>query len=161
MAPESRYIMDYEIVILQEKTIVGVTAVTSNEDSNAINIIGSLWRKLYQEDRVAKIKNRLNEYSIGLYSDYNNAGYTVTVGCEVLKMSEQEVDALDGELSVKYIPSGKYAKFEVHGDVQEAVRTAWEAICKMELDRTFTGDFEEYVDNNMNDATIYIYVAIK
>ena len=32
----------------------------------------------------------------------------------------------------------------------------------MPLARTYTGDFEEYVDSNMTgDATIFIYIAIR
>jgi predicted transcriptional regulator YdeE len=35
--------MDYELVNLEEKTVVGVTARTKNSDTNMSAIIGGLW----------------------------------------------------------------------------------------------------------------------
>lgn len=62
----------------------------------------------------------------------------------------------DSELSVKVIPAGKYAKFSIHGDMVEAVANTWKEIWQTPLDRTFTGDFEEYI--TMTDIDIYIAV---
>ena len=43
--------------------------------------IGELWTELYQGGITVKIKNKINEYAVGLYSDYTKDGqYTVTVG---------------------------------------------------------------------------------
>ncbi len=61
--------MNYEIVNLDKKTIVGVSAVTSNEDPKMGEVIGGLWEKLYMGGVNAAIKNKINEYAIGLYSD--------------------------------------------------------------------------------------------
>ena len=99
--------MNYEVVHLEEKIIVGVSAATSNSDPEMGKIIGGLWEKLYQGGINAVIKNKVNEYAIGLYSDYTADGYCVTAGNEVSK-------AENPELTVKTIPAGKYAKFSVH-----------------------------------------------
>ena len=64
--------MNYEIVNLEEKIIVGVSAITSNEDPKMEKVIGGLWEKLYQDGINKIIKNKVNEYAIGLYSDYEN-----------------------------------------------------------------------------------------
>lgn len=45
--------------------------------------------------------------------------------------------------------------------METAVRNAWEKIWDMDLDRTFTGDFEEYLNDDYNHADINLYVAIK
>lgn len=146
--------MDYEIVNLEQRIIVGVSAITSNSDPKMSAVIGGLWEKLYQGGVNSVIKNKCNEYSIGLYSDYSDEKYCVTVGNEVSK-------AENDELTVKVISAGKYAKFSVHGHMQKVVAKAWEEIWKMNLDRSFTGDFEEYLNNDWENADINIYIALK
>ena len=146
--------MKYEIINLKEKTVVGVSAITGNDDPEMGSIIGGLWGKLYQDGVNGRIKNKVNEYAIGLYSDYAKDKYCVTVGNEVSK-------AEDEELTVKIIPAGKYAKFSVHGHMERAVAEAWEEIWKMDLDRSFTGDFEEYLNSDYENADIDIYIALK
>ena len=143
--------MNYEIVELKEKTIVGFAARTSNEDPQMGAIIGDLWKQLYTPENTEKIQNRVNAYAIGLYSDYDKEGYQMTAGFEVS-------DAESGNgFTVKTIPAGRYAKFSVHGDMIEAVANSWKEIWETPLDRTFTGDFEEY----LSQKDIDIYIAIK
>ena len=143
--------MNYEIVELKEKTIVGFAARTSNENPQMGAIIGDLWKQLYTPENTEKIQNRVNAYAIGLYSDYDKEGYQVTAGFEVS-------DAESGNgFTVKTIPAGRYAKFSVHGDMIEAVANSWKEIWETPLDRTFTGDFEEY----LSQEDIDIYIAIK
>ena len=146
--------MKYQIVELNEKTIVGVSAVTRNDDPKMGEIIGGLWNRMYEGGVSFGIKNKVNEHAIGLYSDYANDGYCVTVGCEV-STAENE------GLAVKIIPAGRYAKFSVHGHMVTAVADAWGEIWKMELDRSFTGDFEEYLNSDFENADIDIYIALK
>lgn len=146
--------MNYEIVDLEQKIVVGVSAVTSNMDPKMGEIIGGLWEKLYQGGVNEAIKNKVNEYAIGLYSDYFNDEYCVTAGNEVSKCENDE-------LTVKVIPSGRYAKFSVHGHMEKAVSEAWNEIWKMDLDRSFTGDFEEYLNSSWDNADIDIYIALK
>ncbi|QAT42254.1 GyrI-like domain-containing protein [Aminipila luticellarii] len=146
--------MNYQVVSLKEKKVIGVSAVTSNSDPRMTEIIGGLWSQLYQEGVYDSIKNKVNEYAIGLYSDYEGDTYCVTAGNEV---SEAENE----ELSVKVIPAGRYAKFSVHGNMEAVVAQAWEEIWKMDLDRSFTGDFEEYLNADFENADVDIYIALK
>lgn len=146
--------MNYEIVNLEKKTLVGLSAVTGNADSKMSEVISGLWQKLYQDGVSAAIKNKVNEYAIGLYSDYTKDQYCVTVGNEVSKPENEE-------LTVKVIPAGKYAKFSVHGNMVKAVAEAWGEIWQMDLNRSFTGDFEEYLNTDWENADIAIYVALK
>lgn len=152
--------MNYEIVNLQQKIVVGVSAITSNSDPKMGKIIDGLWQKLYKDGVHTTIKNKVNEHFIGLYSDYLDDKYCVTAGSEV---SKQDND----KLTLKIIPAGKYAKFSVHGSMQKVVGEAWTEIWKMNLDRSYTGDFEEYLNfqeyfnGNTQNADIDIFIALK
>ena len=84
--------------------------------------------------------------------------YTVLAGCEVSSKESAQKQGLD----VKVIPAGKYAKFVIKGDVRLAVGQAWGEIWNTPLERTFTGDFEEYQeDSDGRTATVFIYIAVK
>lgn len=145
--------MNYEIVTLKQKTVVGISAETSNTDPCMNEKIGKLWNDLYQGGINAQIRNKINEYAIGLYSDYTQNRYLATAGNEVSKSENPE-------LITKIIPAGTYAKFSIHGPMQSAVAEAWEKIGQMDLDRSFTGDFEEYLNSDFEHADIDIYIAL-
>lgn len=146
--------MDYEIVNLAKKIVVGVSATTGNADPKMGEVIGGLWEKLYQDEVTGTIKNKVNAYAIGLYSDYLGEDYLVTVGHEVSENGNKE-------LSSKVIPAGRYAKFSVHGNMVQAVAEAWGEIWEMNLERSYRGDFEEYLNADWENADIDLYVALK
>ena len=125
--------MEYEIVNLKQKTLVGLSARTSNDSLDMGNVIGGLWGNFYTGGIHEQIKNRVNEFAIGLYSDYteDKKGYCITVGNEVSNVDENNKDL------------------------------AWQQIWDMDLDRSFTGDFEEYKNSEVENAEIDIYVALK
>lgn len=147
--------MNYEIVNLEEKIVVGITARTGNNDPECQKVIGGLWQDFMGKGIWDSMKNKANEYCIGLYSDYDfsNMTYEVTIGAEVTKA--------DSELKVKKIPGGRFALFKIKGDVVKDVAEAWEKIWTMPLERSFTGDFEEYISNENGIAEINIYVALR
>lgn len=151
--------MDYEIIQLEEKILVGPTARTKNSDSDMGQKIGALWTALYQGGIYPQIKNKANDRAIGLYSDYEsdvNSEYSVTVGCEVTS-----ADEIPERTVKKIISSGKYAKFIVKGNMVTAVADFWQKLWNMELDRSYNGDFEEYINNCTDDnAEIHIYIAL-
>lgn len=147
--------MNYEIVNLEEKIVVGITARTGNNDPECQKVIGGLWQDFMSNGIWESMKNKANEYCIGLYSNYDftDMTYDVTIGAEVTQA--------DTELNVKKIPGGKFALFRVKGDVVKAVSEAWEKIWAIPLERSFAGDFEEYVSNENGIAEINIYIALK
>ncbi len=146
--------MNYEIVTLKEKIVVGIGARTGNNDPDCSNVIGGLWQKFMGDGIWEAMKNKANTYCIGLYSDYDETSYDVTVGCEVMENGNPE-------LTEKRIAAGQYAVFSVKGDVVKDVAQAWEKIWVMPLDRSFSGDFEEYLSNDNGVADIKIYIALK
>ncbi len=146
--------MKYEIVNLEEKIVVGVSAITGNDDPNMGRTIGDLWEKLYQGGINETIKNKVNEYAIGLYSDYEDNKYLVTAGNEVCKAENEG-------LTIKKIPAGKYAKFSIEGHMEKAVTEAWNKIWQMDLDRSYKADFEEYLNSDFNNAKVDIYISLR
>ena len=151
--------MNYEIVNLEEKKIVGLTARTNNSAPDMGMVIGGLWNDLYQKGVYQNIKDKANEKAVGLYSDYEgdmNGDYDVTIGCSV-----NSTDNIPQNTVVKVIPAGRYAKFVVHGHMQKAVCEFWQELWKMDLDRKYTADFEEYQDDCIDNTEIHIYIALK
>ncbi len=148
--------MNYEIVNLEEKIIVGLTGRTGNNDPDCQKIIGGLWQDFMGKGIAESLKNKANPYCVGLYSNYDfvNNAYDVTVGAEVSQNGNPE-------LSAKTIPAGKYAVFSIKGDVVKAVSAAWDEIWAMPLERTYTADFEEYLSNENGVADVKIYIALK
>lgn len=150
--------MDYEIVMLEEKIAVGISARTNNLSPDMGAVIGGLWGRFYQEGIYASIPDKANEKAMGIYTEFagdEKADYTVVVACEVTK------EPAAGAYTVCRIPAGRYARFVIHGDMVQAVGSAWQEIWKMDLSRTFICDFEEYQDDSMENAEIHIYVGLK
>lgn len=105
------------------------------------------------------ILNKQNDKSIGLYTNYEsdaNGAYDMMVCCEVVDTS-----GLPAGVNAQKIPAGKYAKFVVHGDVQQAVMEFWTKLWSMDLDRKYSCDFEEYQNScGGNNAEIHIYISL-
>lgn len=146
--------MKYEIVRLEEKIAVGVSARTNNMSPDMGAVIGGLWNRFYNEGIYASIPGK----ALGIYTDYAGdwkADYTVFAACETT------AEPQGNQYSICRIPAGRYAKFVVHGDMVQAVAAAWQEIWQMDLPRTFQCDFEEYQDDCMDNAEIHIYVGLK
>ncbi len=150
--------MKYEIVTLEEKIAVGVSARTSNLSPDMGTVIGGLWNRFYSEGIYASIPCKTDGKALGIYTDYaadEKAEYTVVVACETAKEPQGK------NYTVRRIPAGRYAKFIIHGDMVQAVAAAWQEIWQMDLPRAFQCDFEEYQDDSMENAEIHIYVGLK
>lgn len=152
--------MDYELVTLEEKKVAGFRIRTSNNDPDMSSKIGMTWQKFYAEGVYDSIPDKKNDKSIGLYTNYENGvkgEYDVMVCCEV-----EDTAKLHGSSQSEIIPSGKYAKFVVHGHMQRAVGEFWTKLWSMELDRKYSCDFEEYQGGgDMENAEIHIYISVK
>lgn len=153
--------MKYEIVELEEKIIEGIDIKTINQEGKSIKDIGELWQKFFAEGIYGKIENKLNNKTIGLYTEYEG-DYTKPYKFIVCSEVNEKSKNLENRIT-KIIPKGKYAKFIIKGDVQKSVGQAWQEIWNMNLNRKYTCDFEEYQNNteDMNNQEIHIYIAIK
>lgn len=153
--------MEYEILELQEKIIEGVEIRTTNQKGKAMQDIAEMWQKFFGEGIYNKIENKLNNKTIGLYTDYEG-DYTKPYKFVVCTEVNKESKNLENRV-IKTIPRGKYARFIITGDVQKSVGEAWSEIWNMDLKRKYTCDFEEYQNNSedMNNQEIHIYIAIE
>ncbi len=152
--------MNYEIVNLDEKKVVGLVKETTNNNGKAVKDIGELWQKFFMEGHYQKIQNKKNNKSIGLYTDYQGdftKPYNFFCCCEVNEKSNVEAPLVS-----KTILGGKYAKFIINGDVKDSVGEFWMKLWQMDLDRSYTCDFEEYQNNSedMQNQEIHIYISI-
>ena len=138
--------MEYEIVTLNEKIAVGVSARTNNASPDMGAVIGGLWQRFFNEGIYTAIADKANQKALGIYTDF---------------AADEKADYTAVESPVCKIPAGRYAKFVIHGDMVQAVAAAWQEIWNMNLPRTFQCDFEEYQDDRMDDAEIHIYVGLK
>ena len=151
--------MNYELVQLEEKKVAGLKIRTSNSDPNMSSSIGTLWQKFFVEGIYEGIPNKKNGKSIGLYSNYEegaSGAYDVMVCSEV-----EDTISLPDSVQLDTIPSGKYAKFIIHGHMQKAVMEFWTKLWDMDLDRKYSCDFEEYQNGgDMENAEIHIYISL-
>ena len=118
--------MKYEIVELEEKVVAGIKIKTTNQDGKAMQDIGITWQRLFTDEIYERIKNKVNNKTIGLYTEYEGdytKPYIFIAGAEVSKRGES-----NKEIVRKVIPKGKYAKFIITGDVQNSVGQAWQEI---------------------------------
>ncbi len=145
--------MKYQIVELNERIVVGLSARTSNQAQDCSAIIGGLWGTFLGGGIKDSIRNQVSDCCIGLYSDYDTTSYDVTVGLAVTENANPE-------LTQKLIPGGTYAVFSIEGDVVQDVAKAWEEIWSIPLDRSYVADFEEYLENNNGIAKINIYISL-
>lgn len=153
--------MDYTIVELAEKRIVGLTVRTSNNALDCAEKIGGVWQAFMSEDTAASIPDAVTEpyMCFGLYYDYAmpDQSYTVMVGCESSGQAS-------GPLQELVIPAGTYAKFTVHGDCVDTVTNAWNEIWALEeltARRAWTVDFEAYPPGEkQTDIDIDLYIAL-
>ena len=153
--------MKYEIVELEEKIVEGIEVKTTNENGKSIQDIANMWQTFFMQGIYEKIENKVNGKTIGLYTEYEKdytKPYNFVVCTEVSENSKNMENRV-----VKVIPKGKYAKFVIHGDIQNAVGQAWQEIWKMDLNRKYTCDFEEYQNNSkdMKNQEIHIYIAVE
>lgn len=153
--------MKYEIVELEEKVVAGIKIKTTNQEGKAMQDIGITWQKLFTDGIYEKMSNKVNNKTIGLYTEYEGdytKPYTFIAGAEVSQKVQkgEEIESI-------IIPKGKYAKFVITGDVQKSVGQAWQEIWNMDLKRKYTCDFEEYQNNSedMQKQEIHIYIAIE
>lgn len=154
--------MDYKIVELDEKTIVGITARTNNFSNEMSTVIGGTWQRFFNEAYL-KISDKANSYTLGIYTDYSSdekGDYTFMSACEVTSASANDM------LEVKKIPAGKYAEFEIIGEMDTAaqlkeIQRLWQEIWTMDLERSFLFDFEEYRSADPNRADIRVYIGLK
>ena len=150
--------MDYEIVYLDEKLLFATKPVRlSNLDSHVSNKIERVWHDFVEQ--CGEIENKVTGKPICTYSNYESdekGKYDISIGYEVERNSLLK----DGWVK-KIIPSGKYAKFVVRGNMVKEISNFWKNIWKIDLQRRFECDFEECQNMDMLNCEVHIYISIR
>jgi predicted transcriptional regulator YdeE len=158
--------MDYELVTLEEKTVAGFSVRTANTDPDMMGKVGQVWQRFFSAAGAGAataaqlIPNKKNDTALGLYTNYQSdvtGTYNMIACYEVTDTAN-----LPPQFTSAVIPAGRYAKFSFHGDAQKDTGSFWNIVWNTPLDRTYTGDFEEYLPTaNPHDSDICIYIAVK
>ncbi len=145
--------------------VVGIAGRTNNADElSGTGKIGSIWETFLQQNLAAKIPNKIGLDLIAVYSDYESdhtGDYTYQLGVAV-----SSTDHLPEGLTIKYVPSGRYAMITSdRGSVTQVVPDLWRRIWLMppaELGgtRAFLVDYEVYdqraADPQRTEIDLYI-----
>lgn len=149
--------MDYEVVVLEKQVVKGISVRTSNESGVGEVDIPKVWNDFYS-NVYSTIENKLDNKVIGMYFDYESDHTSLYTFMPCVAVCD-----LNGTIDTKEIKAGKYAKFSVHGDINEVVYREWLKIWEMNLDRDYQTDFELYHMDTDNPSiqTVDIYISIK
>jgi predicted transcriptional regulator YdeE len=153
--------MDYKIVTFAPFTVIGIEFRTDNTD--IAQKMKEYWTTFMSQGVYNKIPPKIDNFIIGLYTDYesdSNGKYTFILGCRM-----PENASVPEGLVKKIVPGGKYAFFTVTGKFPEMIQETWkeihEAEKRGEFVRTYTADLETYDERYANGELMEIYVAIK
>lgn len=141
--------------------VVGISVRTTNENNQAKKDIGALWQKFMSENMFAKITNRVEDSIYAVYTDYekdHTKPYTTILGFKVSNLY-----AVPEGMVGKKIETSDYEQFSAKGDLtQNAVIDKWMEIWNMDLDRTYTSDFEVYGEKAQDptNGEVDIFIAI-
>lgn len=142
--------------------VIGIAVRTTNENEQAAKDIPVLWEKLMKENVLNNIPNKIDDTVYSIYTDYekdHTKPYTTLLGCKV-----ESLDHIPEGMIGKSFDGGDYIKFTTKGNLAEGlVINEWFKIWNMDLERTFTADFEMYGEKAQNpaDAEVDILIAVK
>lgn len=157
--------INYEIVEINEKTIIGLKERIKDDNDTMFKKIADLWDNLFKEERILKNNRRINDNYTGVYYNYimdDRLEYDNLVGCEIF---DENGEIYKNIMKIN-IPSGKYAKFKILGDPKKILAEFWGNLDgylkERNLERSFNYDFEEYIGGNgFDNVEIHIYIGIK
>ncbi len=142
--------------------VIGIAVRTTNENGQAGKDIPVLWEKMISKNIVNSIPNKIDNTIYSIYTDYekdHTKPYTTVLGCKV-----ENVDNIPEGMVGYTFDGGEYLKFTTKGDLSKGlVINEWLKIWEMDLNRTFTADFEVYGEKaqNPSDAEVDIFIAVK
>ena len=153
---------NYTIVEKPSITIIGIECRTSNSPDKGPHDIPKHQEKLYQENILEKIPNKISNEVIALYCDYESdhtKPYSLVIGCAAASHNQ-----IKKKMVAKTIPKGSYAVFKAIGEQPQALIETWGQIWKeIDLKRTYTGDYELYNEKFLSQSPqeIEVYLAIE
>ena len=142
--------------------VIGISVRTTNENNQAAKDIADLWGTFMNDKILEAIPNKIDSTIYSIYTDYESdhtKPYTAILGCRVENLN----DIPNGMIG-KSFDGGSYVKLAAKGDLMQGlIVNKWTEIWGMDLDRTFTADFEVFGAKAQNpaDAEINFLIAVK
>ncbi|HMR82600.1 MAG TPA: GyrI-like domain-containing protein [Niabella sp.] len=143
--------------------IIGISVITTNENGKAAADLGQLWERLYTENIIAKIPDKVSNDVYSVYTDYESdytGAYTAIIGLKV-----SSLDKIPDGLVGRAFEHQKFKKFTAKGVMPKAVAETWQEIWERdsELNRSYTYDFEVYGEKSQNgeNSEVDIFIAIQ
>jgi len=147
--------------------VVGISARTTNAaEATGDGAIPKQWQRLYMENLLGQIPDRLDQSIVALYTNYAsdaNGEYTYILGAKV----KPGTKAPGGMVAVS-IPGGKYLEFvTAKGPGAEVLPPAWQYIygyfqAHPNPARGFKTDYELYaVPGDPNAVQAHIFIGVK
>lgn len=147
---------------IQKFNVIGISVRTTNENGQSGKDIPALWNTFMSEAIQSKIPGKISEELFCIYTDYekdHTTPYTTILGCKV-----DNLDFIPENMVGKTIESANYEELIAKGNLSEGVvYNKWLEIWNLDLDRSFTADFEVYGEKAQNpeNAEVAIYIAIQ
>jgi predicted transcriptional regulator YdeE len=147
---------------IQKFNVIGISVRTTNENGQSGKDIPALWNTFMSEAIQSKIPGKISEELFCIYTDYekdHTKPYTTILGCKV-----DSLDFIPENMVGKTIASANYEQLIAKGNLTEGVvYNKWLEIWNLDLDRSFTADFEVYGEKaeNPENAEVAIYIAIQ
>ena len=133
-------------------TVLGIYARAENANPEKI---GDLWRRFHALGGAGAIESRLNDAVYCVYCEYETdlaGAFTVLIGCQV------DMDAgVPDEMKKIEIAGGKFAVFEVVGEVPQSILDAWSEIWQTPLNRRYEADYDRYGA----DGNVTVHVGVR
>lgn len=149
-------------VTIESWKVIGIAVRTTNENEQAGTDIPALWGRFINEAVLDRIPDKMDNAVLSVYTDYESdhtRPYTTILGCRVASLD----DIPEGMVG-KSFDGGNYVKLSAKGDLMKGlVINKWTEIWAMDLNRTFTADFEIYGSEASNpaDAKVEFLIAVK
>jgi len=141
--------------------VIGISVRTTNENGQGAKDIGALWGKFMSENSLEAIPNKVDNTIYSIYTDYESdhtQPYTTIIGCKVTTL-----ETIPNGMVGKAFSSGNYMKITAKGDLTKGlIANEWFKIWDMDLNRTYTADFEVYGEKAQNptNAEVDFLIAV-
>ncbi|MBD0376721.1 MAG: AraC family transcriptional regulator [Flavisolibacter sp.] len=140
--------------------VIGIAVRTINQNGQAGKDIGELWQRLFNDNIINQIPNKINNDIYCVYTDYESdyqGAYTTLLGCKVSSLE----NIPEGFRAVT-VPKGTYRLYQSKGKLPDSVIDTWKHIWQTPIHRRYVADFDVYgkKSKDPNNAEVETYLSI-
>ncbi len=152
--------MEYNIVEIEEFSIIGITIKTINKEGKSQKDIGELWGQFMAQNLISQIPNLKSSEIFCIYTDYETdftGEYLTILGCKV-----NSLDKIPEGFIGRKIPKTKYRHYKAIGKIPDCVGDVWSQIWQSNINRSYIADFDVYGEKSKDpqNAEVDIYLSV-